>query len=222
MRFSGTCWAGSMACAGLAARRHLIGASCRLRALANSAIQSCAPSQNCTAVGVTVGPQGFVRNGSKAMRKQHLSTAIAFLTGAGLFAVSAHAADWLQFGYDQAHSGNNPLEDIHPLGTTSTAQWTVTVHASGSNTALPSDSTPVYLSVVRVGSRQTKDLIFLVHPERNAGSVCGSRWIRSLVKAADAVQWLLKSHHRSRRDRSGSAICLRLRFGWLFAQICRC
>src|SRR5450432_350564 len=95
------------------------------------------------------------------MRKQQLSRAIAFLVASGACAVSAQAADWLQFGYDQAHSGNNTLERGRPVGSTSTAQWGVTVHAFGDATALTSGATPVFLSGVNTGAA-TQDLLFLV------------------------------------------------------------
>jgi len=82
---------------------------------------------------------------------------ILLAAGAG----HAYAADWLQFGYDQAHSGFNPLERGYPVGTTSTAQWSVTVHAFGNATAISSNSTPVFLSDVATASGN-KDLLFLV------------------------------------------------------------
>jgi hypothetical protein len=73
----------------------------------------------------------------------------------------ALAADWLQFGYDQAHSGFNTQERGYLVGNTSNAQWSVSVHAFGSGTAITSNSTPVYLSDVSTASG-TKDLLFLV------------------------------------------------------------
>ncbi len=76
-------------------------------------------------------------------------------------AANVLATDWVQFGYDQAHSGNNPAEKGFPVASANTAQWSVTVHAFGSATAITSDSTPVYLSDV-VTASGTKDLLFLV------------------------------------------------------------
>ena len=87
---------------------------------------------------------------------------IAFLIGTSACVTSAHAADWLQFGYDQAHSGNNAAESgFATVGSPSAAQWSVNVHAFGSGTAITSDSTPVYLSNV-VTPSGTKDLLFLI------------------------------------------------------------
>jgi len=76
-------------------------------------------------------------------------------------AADAHGTDWLQFGYDQAHSGFNRVERGYLVGSTSTAQWSVTVHAFGSASAISSNSTPVYLSDVATASGN-KDLLFLV------------------------------------------------------------
>jgi hypothetical protein len=73
---------------------------------------------------------------------------------------TATAADWLQFGYDEAHSGYNPEEGLANNGAHA-ARWHVSVHAFGSATALTSDSTPVYLSNVST-PLGTKDLLFLV------------------------------------------------------------
>jgi len=74
---------------------------------------------------------------------------------------SAAAADWLQFGYDQAHSGNNPQEKGFAVAAANTAQWHVDVHAFGNATAITSDSTPVFLSNVATPAG-TQDLLFLV------------------------------------------------------------
>jgi len=93
-------------------------------------------------------------------RKSELTTAAAIAI-AFLHAAPACAADWLQFGYDQAHSGYNVEEHGYPVASANTAQWQVSVHAFGSGTAITSDSTPVYLSDVNTASG-TKDLVFLV------------------------------------------------------------
>lgn len=82
---------------------------------------------------------------------QSLIAALAF--GA---AFSAQAADWLQFGYDQAHSGFNPTDP----GGYSISSQTFTIHAFGSGTALTSDAAPVYLSGVTT-SGGTKDLLYV-------------------------------------------------------------
>ena len=82
---------------------------------------------------------------------------LILLTG---YVNAAMAADWLQFGYDEAHSGYNSEEGPAVAGANA-AQWHVSVHAFGSGTALTSDSTPVYLSNVTTASG-TKNLLFLV------------------------------------------------------------
>ena len=91
---------------------------------------------------------------------RQLVSRLIFATFA-LGAVDAQAADWLQFGYDQAHSGFNVEEKGYPTAGTITAQWQVSVHAFGSGTALASNSTPAYLSHVNTAAG-TKDLLFLV------------------------------------------------------------
>jgi len=95
-----------------------------------------------------------------AMRRTRLIRLLLILSASGA-ASSAMAADWLQFGYDQAHSGFNTAERGYLVGNTSSAQWSVTIHAFGSATALSTNSTPVYLSNV-VTASGTKDLLFLV------------------------------------------------------------
>ncbi len=94
------------------------------------------------------------------MRVTRLIRLILILLSVGV-ASMAHATDWLQFGYDQAHSGNNTAENGYPVNGVNTAQWSVTVHAFGSATPISSNSTPVYLSGVATASG-TRDLLFLV------------------------------------------------------------
>ena len=67
---------------------------------------------------------------------------------------AAHAADWMQFGYDAAHSGFNPAETL--LSASNVAKLATLYHVS-----LPSsiDSAPVYLSSVSTPSG-TKNLLF--------------------------------------------------------------
>ncbi len=93
-------------------------------------------------------------------RKPLVQSLVAALVFGGC-ALSAHATDWLQFGYDQAHSGYNAAEKGYPIASANTAQWSVNVHAFGSTTALSVGSTPVYLSGVTTASG-IKDLIFIV------------------------------------------------------------
>jgi len=69
-------------------------------------------------------------------------------------AIAAAAADWPQFGYDQAHSGYNSAENGY-----STATGNTLLHHYG----LPSaaDSAPIYLSDV-VTATGTKNVLFVV------------------------------------------------------------
>jgi hypothetical protein len=81
------------------------------------------------------------------MRRNRLIRLLLILLATGA-AECVHAADWLQFGYDQAHSGFNPTETSYPVAAQTAAQWSVTIHAVGSGTGLVSDAAPVYLSNV--------------------------------------------------------------------------
>lgn len=72
--------------------------------------------------------------------------------------------DWLQFGFDQQHSGNNPLETTLNASNVSGLKKLFQVQLP-TNTIPPAidniaDDTPVYLSTVAVGGSQ-KDLVFL-------------------------------------------------------------
>ncbi len=70
--------------------------------------------------------------------------------------VSAHAANWLQFGYDTAHSGFNRAETGY-----STATGNLTLrHYALPAAAGVADSAPVYLAGVATSSG-TKNLLFL-------------------------------------------------------------
>ena len=70
--------------------------------------------------------------------------------------IAALGADWMQFGYDPAHTGNNPVET-----TITTANINQIVRRY--NVPLPAsvDSAPVYLSNVST-VQGTKDLLFLL------------------------------------------------------------
>jgi hypothetical protein len=76
--------------------------------------------------------------------------ALIVLTG---YAASATAADWLQFGYDEAHSGYNRAETGY---STAAGNATLYHYALPSSTA---DSTPIYLSGVSAAGG-TKNLLF--------------------------------------------------------------
>lgn len=69
------------------------------------------------------------------------------------FAVSAQATDWLQFGYDQAHSGFNRAENGYSTGSN------IPLY----NYSLPTaaDSAPIYLGNVATTSG-TKNVLFVV------------------------------------------------------------
>jgi hypothetical protein len=68
-------------------------------------------------------------------------------------ATSAQATDWLQFGYDEAHSGNNRAENGY---STAAGNTTLYHYALPSSTA---DSTPVYVEDVSVAGG-TKSVLF--------------------------------------------------------------
>ncbi len=91
------------------------------------------------------------------MRRQPLVQSLIAALVLGGSAVAAQAADWLQFGYDQAHSGFNPADP----GGYSVSSQTFTIHAVGNLTALPSDAAPVYLSGVSTPSG-TKNVLYVV------------------------------------------------------------
>jgi len=84
------------------------------------------------------------------LRLWNLAVALALAT------TPCFAADWMQFGYDAAHSSNNPAETVLSAGNVSTLTQ-VYSHA------LPEDidGAPVYLSNVATGSG-TKNLLFAV------------------------------------------------------------
>jgi PQQ-like domain len=86
-----------------------------------------------------------MRNG-KLLRANVLALGLA---SAG----TASATNWLQFGYDQAHSGNNTAEN----GYTTATGNTVLYHASLSTVA---NSAPVFLGNVSTPSG-TKDMLFV-------------------------------------------------------------
>ena len=69
------------------------------------------------------------------------------------YAASASAADWLQFGYDEAHSGYSNAENGY-----STATGNALMHHYGLPTAV--DSAPVYLAGVATASG-TRNVLFV-------------------------------------------------------------
>ena len=87
------------------------------------------------------------------MRRESLASWVAAGLVSSGFAMTAQAADWLQFGYDQAHSGFNTAEYSYPVAAQTTAQWSVTL-------ADVSDAAPVYLSGVTTANG-TQDVIYV-------------------------------------------------------------
>ena len=94
------------------------------------------------------------------MRRQPLVQSLIATFAIGGCAIPAYATDWLQFGYDQAHSGSNTTEFSVPVPAQTTPEWSQSIHAVGSTTALPSDAAPVYLSAVATASG-TKDVLYV-------------------------------------------------------------
>jgi hypothetical protein len=94
---------------------------------------------------------------TKPVRTKLLSASVACLAGALPVSMSsAFAADWMQFGYDATHSGNNAAETT--LTPANVGQLQRRYRAT-----LPSsvDGAPVYLSDVST-SGGTRDLLFLL------------------------------------------------------------
>ncbi len=85
-----------------------------------------------------------------------LSTSAACLAGSVLMSSSALAADWMQFGYDATHSGNNTAETTLTSANVGQLQrrYRATLPASV-------DGAPVFLSNVST-SGGTRDLLFLL------------------------------------------------------------
>jgi hypothetical protein len=83
-----------------------------------------------------------------------LPTLLPAAVAAALACSAASAADWMQFGYDAAHTGYNPAETLISPSTVAglTTKYSVAMAASV-------DSAPVYLSNVSTSSG-TKNLLF--------------------------------------------------------------
>ena len=81
---------------------------------------------------------------------------LSVVSGAALAASPSFAADWMQFGYDAAHSGNNTAETILTRANIAKAErrYASTLPASV-------DGAPVYLSNVATSGGE-KDLLFLL------------------------------------------------------------
>ena len=58
------------------------------------------------------------------MRGDLAFRSVILVAGTLLVAISAPAADWMQFGFDPAHSGNNPAETT--LSASATGEFALT------------------------------------------------------------------------------------------------
>src|SRR5487761_2745514 len=94
------------------------------------------------------------------MRTNPLVRSVVAVAGIGCGMISAHAADWLQFGYDSAHSGNNPAETILSAG--GTGEFALTALFPIHNVTLPdvADGAPAFLSSVTTANG-VRNLLFL-------------------------------------------------------------
>jgi hypothetical protein len=88
-------------------------------------------------------------------RVGHKITALVFMVG-GTFA-NAYATDWLQFGYDMAHSGFNSKERSYPTQSGNRVLY----HYALPATAGLVDSAPVYVGNVATASG-ARNMLFLV------------------------------------------------------------
>ncbi|MDE1884310.1 MAG: PQQ-binding-like beta-propeller repeat protein [Xanthomonadaceae bacterium] len=94
------------------------------------------------------------------MRANPLVRSVVAVAGIGCGTISAHATDWLQFGFDPAHSGNNPSETI--LSASGTGEFALTALFPIYNVTLPdvADGAPAFLSSVTTANG-VRDLLFL-------------------------------------------------------------
>lgn len=94
------------------------------------------------------------------MRMNLVSRSVVLAAGTMLGTAPASAADWLQFGFDPAHSGNNPVETM--LSASATGEFALTALFPIYNVTLPNiaDGAPVYLSGVMTANG-IRDQLFL-------------------------------------------------------------
>lgn len=94
------------------------------------------------------------------MRANPFVQPIVAIVGMGCGMMSAHATDWLQFGYDFAHSGNNPAESI--LSASGTGEFALTALFPIYNVNLSdvADGAPAFLTGVTTPNG-VRDLLFL-------------------------------------------------------------
>ena len=101
------------------------------------------------------------------MHTPHSLLRFGALAGAIALAPIAHAADWPQFGYDAAHSGNNTAETV--LSATNVTQM-VSLFPGGATLAAKVDSAPVYQSNVATPSG-TRNLLFALTSSGGSASL---------------------------------------------------
>jgi putative pyrroloquinoline-quinone binding quinoprotein len=96
---------------------------------------------------------------------------------------TGHSADWLQFGYDAAHSGNNTAETVISANNVAGLRQRYQVELPTSSV----DSAPVYLSGV-VTASGTKNLLFvlgedgtLIAIDADVGSIVWSHQVSGVI-----------------------------------------
>lgn len=106
----------------------------------------------------------------------------------GACAGTCWSADWLQFGYDPAHSGFNPNETV--ISPTATGEFAISTLFPVWNVPLPAraDGTPVLLSGVATPSG-TRDLLFLTVNDTNFTASNTSNQLIAIDASSGAPVW---------------------------------
>lgn len=118
------------------------------------------------------------------MRANPLVRSIAAVVGMGCGPMSAHAADWLQFGFDPAHSGNNPSETILSASGTGEFALTALFPIYSVNLSDVADGAPAFLSSVTTPNG-VRDLLFL----QTKGGPNTSGLVLAIDAATGATVW---------------------------------
>ena len=118
------------------------------------------------------------------MRPRILSHASLFLAGSSL-ALVAGAADWLQFGHDPAHSGNNP--DEHAINAANVSRL-VPQYAAPVFLGSMTDGAPVYASGVTTAGG-IRDLLFLFTTHQWYDGGAGDGTLFAIDAATGAIVW---------------------------------